>query len=87
MPRLLRIDFGGVHHVINRGLNRSNIFNTDQDYDAFLKYVKHSKIGELKFREMGKLVALDLFPLNYISLREDLHFIYSEGSIIYLYIN
>jgi len=39
MPRRPRIDLAGYHHVINRGVNRSNIFIDKSDYDIFLKIV------------------------------------------------
>jgi len=39
MPRRPRIDLAGFHHVINRGVNRSNIFVDDNDYEMFLKIV------------------------------------------------
>lgn len=31
MARRSRIDLTGVHHMINRGVNRSDIFITDED--------------------------------------------------------
>jgi len=37
MPRKPRIDLAGYHHVINRGVNRSDIFIDDDDYEMFLK--------------------------------------------------
>ena len=39
MPRRPRIDLAGFHHIINRGLNRSDIFVQDEDYDIFLQIV------------------------------------------------
>jgi len=39
MPRRPRIDLAGYHHVINRGVNRSNVFIEDEDYETFLKIV------------------------------------------------
>jgi len=36
MPRKPRIDIPGYHHVINRGVNRENIFLTDEDKNIFL---------------------------------------------------
>ena len=39
MPRRPRIDLAGYHHVMNRGVNRSNIFVDDDDYEVFLKIV------------------------------------------------
>ena len=38
MARQPRIDLAGVHHVINRGVNRSYIFITDEDYSVFMKH-------------------------------------------------
>ncbi|ADV47113.1 REP-associated tyrosine transposase [Nitratifractor salsuginis] len=37
MPRKPRIDLAGYHHVINRGVNRSDIFVDEDDYEAFLQ--------------------------------------------------
>jgi len=39
MPRRPRIDLAGYHHVMNRGVNRSDIFVDDSDYELFLKIV------------------------------------------------
>ncbi len=39
MPRKPRIDLAGYHHVVNRGVNRSNIFVDEDDYEMFLKIV------------------------------------------------
>ncbi|MEA3418193.1 MAG: transposase [Campylobacterota bacterium] len=39
MPRRPRIDLPGYHHIINRGVNRSTIFESDEDYEMFLKIV------------------------------------------------
>ena len=39
MSRRPRIDLAGYHHIINRGVNRSDIFIDDSDYKMFLKMV------------------------------------------------
>ncbi len=39
MPRRPRIDLAGYHHVINHGVNRSDIFVEDNDYEVFLGIV------------------------------------------------
>ena len=39
MPRRPRIDLVGYHHVINRGVNRGDIFLEDDDYEVFLGIV------------------------------------------------
>ncbi|CAA6818330.1 MAG: Para-aminobenzoate synthase, aminase component (EC [uncultured Sulfurovum sp.] len=39
MPRRPRIDLAGYHHVINRGVNRSDIFVGESDYAVFLGIV------------------------------------------------
>ena len=36
MPRRPRVDLPGYHHVINRGVNRENIFLSDNDKNMFL---------------------------------------------------
>jgi len=37
MARRPRIDFPGYNHIINRGVNRTNIFSSSEDKDLFLK--------------------------------------------------
>ncbi len=33
MPTKLRVDLAGYHHVINRGVNRCDVFNHSNDKD------------------------------------------------------
>lgn len=45
MPTKQRIDLAGFHHVINRGVNRCNVFNHSNDKDMFLQIInKTAKI-------------------------------------------
>ena len=37
MPTRPRIDLAGYHHIINRGVNRCDVFNTSTDKEMFLK--------------------------------------------------
>ena len=37
MPTRLRVDLAGFHHIINRGVNRCDIFNSDDDKEMFLQ--------------------------------------------------
>lgn len=39
MPTRLRIDLAGYHHIINRGVDRMNIFRHDEDKKMFLQIV------------------------------------------------
>ena len=39
MPRKPRIELAGYHHIINRGVNRSEVFVDNDDYEMFLKIV------------------------------------------------
>jgi REP element-mobilizing transposase RayT len=39
MPRRPRIEFAGFHHIINRGVNKSDIYMCDADYEMFLMMV------------------------------------------------
>ena len=32
MPRRPRVDLAGYHHIVNRGVNSSDIFVDDSDY-------------------------------------------------------
>ena len=43
MPRKPRIEYIGFHHIINRGVARSNIFLKDDDFKKFLEIVKVAK--------------------------------------------
>ena len=42
MPTRLRVDLAGYHHVINRGVNRSGIFNYSDDKEIFLQIINKS---------------------------------------------
>ncbi len=37
MARRPRIDLAGYHHIINRGVNRTNVFSSPEDKETFLK--------------------------------------------------
>ena len=39
MPTRPRIDIAGYHHIINRGVDRMNIFRHSEDKDSFLQIV------------------------------------------------
>ncbi|HHJ18809.1 MAG TPA: hypothetical protein ENJ84_03100, partial [Gammaproteobacteria bacterium] len=40
MPRTARLEYeGAFYHVMNRGRGRQRIFDTDDDYQAFLETV------------------------------------------------
>ncbi len=39
MPRKPRIELAGYHHIINRGVNHSEVFVDNDDYEMFLKIV------------------------------------------------
>ena len=43
MPRKPRIDLPGFHHVINRGINRENIFLCDADKEEFLQILNTAR--------------------------------------------
>ena len=42
MPTRLRVDIAGYHHIINRGVNRCDIFNANDDKDMFLQILNKS---------------------------------------------
>ncbi len=44
MPTRLRVDIAGYHHIINRGVNRCDIFNSNDDKDMFLQILNKSAI-------------------------------------------
>jgi len=44
MPTRPRIDFAGYHHIINRGVNRCDVFNQDYDKDTFLAILNKTAI-------------------------------------------
>ena len=37
MPRRPRIDLPGYHHIVNRGVNRTNIFSDPDDKEKFMQ--------------------------------------------------
>ena len=39
MERRPRIDLAGFHHVVNRGIERSNVYKSDIDKEKFLEIV------------------------------------------------
>jgi len=39
MPTRLRVDLAGYHHVINRGVNRCNVFEHNNDKNMFLQII------------------------------------------------
>jgi REP element-mobilizing transposase RayT len=39
MPTRLRVDLAGFHHVINRGINRSDVLNYPNDKEMFLQII------------------------------------------------
>ena len=39
MPRRPRIDFAGFHHIVNRGVARSDVFREKRDKEQFLQIV------------------------------------------------
>ncbi len=48
MPTRIRIDLAGYHHIINRGVNRCDIFNHYNDKDMFLQIInKASKTHDI----------------------------------------
>jgi len=44
MPTRPRIDLAGYHHVINRGVNRCNVFNHPYDKEAFLGIINKTAL-------------------------------------------
>ncbi len=46
MPTRLRVDLAGYHHVINRGVNRCDVFNNNTDKDTFLQIINKAATVE-----------------------------------------
>lgn len=44
MPTRLRVDLAGYHHIINRGVNRCDVFNCNDDKEMFLQIINKSAI-------------------------------------------
>ena len=42
VPTRLRVDLAGYHHVINRGVNRSVVFDHYDDKEMFLQIINKS---------------------------------------------
>ena len=43
MPRKPRVEDAGLHHIINRGVARSNIFLKEEDFQEFLQNIQIAK--------------------------------------------
>jgi hypothetical protein len=39
MPRKARLDMAGFHHIVNRGIERSNVYRSHEDKEKFLHIV------------------------------------------------
>jgi len=39
MPRKSRFNMAGFHHIVNRGIERSNVYRSDEDKNKFLQIV------------------------------------------------
>ena len=52
MARPLRIEYpDACYHVINRGIDRRSIYDTDQDYEVFLgRLVEYSELFRVDVR-------------------------------------
>jgi len=57
MPTRPRIDIAGYHHIINRGVDRMNIFRHSEDKDSFLQIVNRCKLCSI-FQELYYLFGL-----------------------------
>jgi len=44
MPTRPRIDLAGYHHIMNRGVNKTDIFNSDADKDSFMQILNKNAI-------------------------------------------
>ncbi|WP_310442516.1 transposase [Sulfurimonas sp.] len=44
MPTRLRVDLAGYHHIINRGVNRCDIFNCNDDKEMLLQIINKSAL-------------------------------------------
>lgn len=39
MPRKPRLNMAGFHHIVNRGIERNNVYRNDEDKNKFLQIV------------------------------------------------
>jgi len=39
MPRKPRLNMAGFHHIVNRGIERSNVYRSSEDKNKFLQIV------------------------------------------------
>lgn len=44
---ILRLSFGKVYHIYNRGINRKKIFFEDRNYDFFLQRFRRYVLGHI----------------------------------------
>jgi hypothetical protein len=63
MPRHARLDVPGtLHHVMVRGIEGSNIFQNEEDRQAFKE--GHYRISPFTVRQEGRYLNLDLGRAN-----------------------
>ena len=57
MPTRIRIDLAGYHHIINRGVDRMNVFRHDEDKEMFLQILNKASI-------LHKIVLHDYYLMD-----------------------
>ena len=72
MPTRPRIDIAGYHHIINRGVDRMNIFCHSEDKDSFLQIVNNTAM-------IHKVIVHD-----YCLMGNHFHLLYSIANAILL---
>jgi putative transposase len=80
MPRRHRIGIAGIpHHVINRACRRATIFETPEDYAAFLEVIREAKAVKptqiLSFAVMPNHWHFILWPRSELELSAFMHWL------------
>ena len=65
MGRRPRIDLAGFHHIVNRGIERSNVYKSNDDKEKFLEIVcKACEIYKVNIHDYCLTQLHHSFPKN-----------------------
>lgn len=79
MPTRLRVDLAGYHHIINRGVNRCDVFNCNDDKETFLQIInKSATLHKIVLHDY----CLSVEPINYPANKYSLSSLHLSFAII-----
>ena len=68
MPTRIRIDLAGYHHIINRGVDRMNVFRHDEDKEMFLQILnKASILHKIVLKLFTPVIKSPLFKVEILT--------------------